>query len=186
MNKKAERFDVMLEEQKIECFDRIELKDSFNGILYRTTIDVKNQYLPVMLTIDASIYSVVRIILGDRIVNDDNRAAVDAHINETNRGQKVFKYFYSEDGTLFVDACIVASDENFDPHLVQVVLEVIMEHLRTTYGDTMAIVWNVGNAAEGGASQAHPEREAQEEQADTGEQDSREGSVEQKEQKELF
>lgn len=148
MNKKAERFDAMLEEQKIESFDRVELKDSFNGILYRTTIDVKNQYLPVMLTIDASIYSVVRIILGERIVNDENRAAVDAYINEINRSQKVFKYFYAEDGTLFVDACIVASDDSFDPHLVQVVLEVVMDHLKNSYGDTMSIVWNAGIPAE--------------------------------------
>ncbi|BEU88493.1 hypothetical protein TAMA11512_19570 [Selenomonas sp. TAMA-11512] len=154
MNKKAEVFDAMLEEQKIESFDRSELKDSFNGVLYRTTIDVKNQYLPVFLTIDASIYSVVRIILGDRIVNDDNRAAMDKYINEINRSQKVFKYYYADDGTLFVDACIVSSDESFEPRLVQVVLEVVIEHLKKTYGDTMSIIWNVDA----------PESERQEEQ----------------------
>lgn len=153
MNKKAERFDAMLEEQKISSFERVELKDSFNGILYRTMIDVKNQYLPVMIVLDASIYSVVRIILGDRIVNDDNRIAVDTHINGINRSQKVFKYFYTEEGSLVVDACIVASDESFEPHLVQVVLEVIMEHLKNTYGDTMSIVWNVMSPGEAEESQ---------------------------------
>ena len=62
MNKKAEKFEKMLKENKIECFQKEEIKDELHTVLYRSFMEIEGLQLPVVVILDDSIYSIFRRI----------------------------------------------------------------------------------------------------------------------------
>ena len=67
---------------------------------------------------------------------------INAFLNEMNRSYKVFKYVAADDGTIYLDSCIPSSNEMFDPQLVRVILDVIVNHLQSEYKKIMKEVWD--------------------------------------------
>ena len=104
-------------------------------------MEIKGQFLPVIVIFDASIYGIVRVIVGSKVVNEKNESDLAAYINEMNSRYKVFKYYTVEDGSLVLDACLPASDEGFEPDIVRTILDVVLQHLDETFGDTMKTIW---------------------------------------------
>jgi hypothetical protein len=49
----------------------------------------------------------------------------------------VFKYYISEQNDVVLDCCIPAGDAQFDPEMIRVLLDVILNHLGEEY-DSMA------------------------------------------------
>lgn len=141
MNKKAEIFNAMLEENKIEAFRTEELEDEFHTVLYRSSMEIQGQYLPTILILDDSIYSMVRVVIAAKVVTKENKAKVEAYLDGLNQHYKVFKYYTTEDGDLILDCCVPSSDEHFDSNLIRTILDVILKHLEESYKDTMKAVW---------------------------------------------
>lgn len=141
MNKKAEIFNAMLEENKIEAFRTEELEDEFHTVLYRSSMEIQGQYLPTILILDDSIYSMVRVVIAAKVVTKENKAQVKTYIDGMNQHYKVFKYYTTEDGDLILDCCVPSSDEHFDSNLIRTILDVILKHLEESYKDTMKAVW---------------------------------------------
>lgn len=140
-SEKAEKFDAMLKELDIQAFQKQEVGDEYGTVLYRSSMEIKGQFLPVIVILDASIYGIVRVIVGSKVVNEKNESDLAAYINEMNSHYKVFKYYTVEDGSLVLDACLPASDEGFEPDIVRTILDVILQHLDETFGDTMKTIW---------------------------------------------
>ncbi len=132
-NIKAEKFETYSKEIGLDCFSREDIGDENNTVLFRTYVDVENNTLTMLIITDATIYTIVRLQLAEHIVHDGNRAALIEYINEVNRRYKVFKYIISDDGNVFLDACIPCSGDFFDPKLVHVVLDVIVSHVQEEY-----------------------------------------------------
>ena len=128
-SEKAAKFDAMLEELGIQAFQKQEVGDEYGTVL------------PVIVIFDASIYGIVRVIVGSKVVNEKNESDLAAYINEMNSRYKVFKYYTVEDGSLVLDACLPASDEGFEPDIVRTILDVVLQHLDETFGDTMKTIW---------------------------------------------
>ena len=141
MNKKAEIFNAMLEENKIEAFRTEELEDEFHTVLYRSSMEIQGQYLPTILILDDSIYSMVRVVIAAKVVTKENKAKVEAYLDGLNQHYKVFKYYTTEDGDLILDCCVPSSDEHFDSNLIRTILDVILKHLEESYKETMKAVW---------------------------------------------
>ena len=140
-SEKAVKFDAMLKELDIQAFQKQEVGDEYGTVLYRSSMEIKGQFLPVIVILDASIYGLVRVIVGSKVVNEKNESDLAAYINEMNSRYKVFKYYTVEDGSLVLDACLPASDEAFEPDIVRTILDVILQHLDETFGDTMKTIW---------------------------------------------
>ena len=140
-SEKAVKFDAMLKELDIQAFQKQEVGDEYGTVLYRSSMEIKGQFLPVIVILDASIYGIVRVIVGSKVVNEKNESDLAAYINEMNSRYKVFKYYTVEDGSLVLDACLPASDEAFEPDIVRTILDVILQHLDETFGDTMKTIW---------------------------------------------
>ena len=141
MNKKAEIFNAMLAENKIEAFHTEELEDEFHTVLYRSGMEIQGQYLPTILILDDSIYTLVRVVIASRVVTAENKTQVENYIDGVNQHYKIFKYYTTEEGDLVIDCCVPSSDEHFDSNLIRTILDVILKHLEESYKETMKAVW---------------------------------------------
>ena len=142
MNKKAELFNAMLEENKIEAFKSEEMQDEFHTVLYHSNMEVSGQYLPLALLLDDSLYSMLRIWVAQKVVTDTNRAQLEACFNRMNQHYKIFKYYATEEGDIVLDCCIPSADEHFDSRLVRTVIDVVLKHLQEEYAEIMKVVWS--------------------------------------------
>ncbi len=141
MNKKAEKFDKMLQDAEIKAFQTEEMKDEFHTVLYRSNMQISGQNLPMVLIMDDSIYTMCRVWVAVKVVTDKNRQAVQEILNEMNQQYKVFKYYITPEGDIVLDCCVTASEEFFDPNIIRTILDVILRHLEEKYADLMKIVW---------------------------------------------
>lgn len=141
METKAAQFDAMLKELGIEAFSKRELGDEYGTVVYDSRMEAKGQVLPVFVVLDDSLYGIVRVVVGNQVVNDKNEMELASYINELNRQYKLFKYYMTEDGSLILDAGVPSSDRNFDPHVIRVILDVILNHLDETFPETMKKIW---------------------------------------------
>lgn len=96
----------------------------------------------VIIITDSTIYTIIRVQVGAGLVKEDNHVKFGEYLNGLNRSYKVFKYVVAENGAVFLDACLPSTNESFDPEVVRVVLDVIVDHLNQEYKNIMKEVWN--------------------------------------------
>lgn len=142
MNLKDTKFTEFLAKNKIECFQKEEIKDELNTTVFRTFLEIEGQNLPMAIVTDNSIYTNIRVQIIAKIIKEKKSKEILNFINKLNREYKAFKYYVSEDGDLCLDTCIVAIDEGFNPETVYTVINVILEHLTEYYSTFMKTVWS--------------------------------------------
>lgn len=141
MTLKAEKFDKFLEEKEIKCFQKEEIKDQLNTVIYRSFMEVEGQNLPIIVITDSSIYTMVRVQVAAKLAKEHNTGEILEYINELNRQFKVFKYFVTDNGDLCLDSCIVTDVETFNSEIVYTVIDVILKHLVEFYPAIMRKIW---------------------------------------------
>ena len=123
MNTKAEKFKAYIDKVDPKAFMVDEIKDDErHSVAFRSGIEVKGQRLPFLVLIDDSIYVMLRIFVATQVVNDGNTAAIHDFINQGNKEYKVFKFYTSDNGDIVLDICLPASDDAFDPQLVDAMI----------------------------------------------------------------
>ena len=138
MNPKAKKFEEML--KQLPDDNVFEMREAENDqdhlVLFRSSLKVREDwYLPMVVFIDDTIYTIVRVWAMTDAVNDENRARVRDFLMDMNRRYKVFKYYDTEQGDVVLDACLPNSEENFDPEGVAVIIDVLWDHLKEQYGE---------------------------------------------------
>ena len=141
MNKKAEKFEKMLKENKIECFQKEEIKDELHTVLFRSFMEIEGLQLPVVVILDDSIYSIFRTLVIGKGVNEKNRNDVNNIVNSLNSTYKAFKYIATEAGEIVLDVCVPCSDDTFDPNLIRVMIDVAIKNLNENYRKIVKTVW---------------------------------------------
>ncbi|WP_278537992.1 YbjN domain-containing protein [Fusobacterium varium] len=142
---KTEKFDKFLDEKEIKCFQKEEIGDELETVVYRSFMEVEGQNLPIIVITDNSIYSMIRVQVAAKVVKNHNLEKVLEYINELNRQYKVFKYFVTEDGDLCLDSCIPSSSDSFDGELVYTIIDVLLKHLVEHYAVLMRKIWSENN-----------------------------------------
>lgn len=136
MNQKAEKFTQMLSQLPDDnVFEVREVEDSEEHlVLFRSSLEAtKDVYLPMVVFLDDTIYTMVRVWVMTDVVNDENRGRVRGILSELNRRYKVFKYYDTEQGDIVLDACLPDNAEHFDPEGVAIIIDVIWDHLKEQY-----------------------------------------------------
>ncbi len=146
MNAKAEKFVKMLKENKIEVFNKEELKDELKTVLFRSAMEIEGQRLPIVILIDDSIYVICRTLVAGKCVDESNSAEVYKHLNFLNSSYKTFKYFVPENGEIVMDVCLPTTVEQFEPNMVRALIDMSVKNLEENYRKLMKVVW--GNAGE--------------------------------------
>ncbi len=145
MNAKAEKFAKMLKDNDIKCFSSEELKDEMNPVLFRSSMEIEGQRLPLIVVIDDSIYIICRTLVAGKCVTDANRTAILRHLNMLNGSYKTFKYFITDAGEILMDLCLPTTNEIFDPNMVRGLIDLCVKNLEENYRQLMQTVW--GNSA---------------------------------------
>ena len=141
MNAKATSFEKMLQENKIVCFQKEEIKDELNTTLFRSYMEIEGVQLPVVIILDDSIYAIFRTLVLSKGVNDSNRASVEKLVNRLNGTYKAFKFIVSEAGEIILDVCIASANETFDPNLLRVMIDMAIKNLNENYRQIVKTVW---------------------------------------------
>ena len=68
------------------------------------------------------------------------------YLDEQNRKYKLFKYSTSPGGDVELDCCLLNADSNFDAEMLQISIDVILEHLLSEYAALMKVVWGADKA----------------------------------------
>ncbi len=142
MNTKALKFNDFIKENMPNIFQMEELPNhELHAVVYNTAMEVDKQNLPFMLIIDDSIYVMFQVRLANAVVNAGNRSAVLEHLNSLNETYKVFKYYVDANGSIIIESCLPATDDEFVPGLVHAAINVVYTHLQEEYKKIMKIVW---------------------------------------------
>lgn len=136
-NLKAKKFEKYITDNKMNFFVKKEMKDEAETIVFQSNIKVEGQTIPMGIITDNTIYTIIRVQVGSQLVKDSNKNRFPEYINKLNRSYKVFKYVVAEDGSLFLDCCLPSTNDSFDPEIVRVVLDVVVDHLNTEYKNIM-------------------------------------------------
>ena len=137
---KAEKFQAFLKEKDINVFEAQALSDEFHTTIFRSRIEAKGQIMPMAIFIDDSIFTIIRTQVATGF-NEKNIDSIKSHLNMLNAEYKMFKYYLSEDGNIYLDICAPFVDETFDSRMIQTLLPILMQQLETVYVDLMAVVW---------------------------------------------
>ena len=143
MNTKALKFNEYIKENLPNVF-RIE-EDSNNElhpVIYSAIMDVDKKDLDFWLVIDDSFIVYFQARLANSIVNKKNRIVVLEHLNSLNETYKTFKYYIDEQGSIIIESCLLATDEEFNPGLVHGSINAVLTHLQEEYKNIMKIVWS--------------------------------------------
>lgn len=142
MNKKAVAFKKYLDERQITCFAIEEIADDkLNTAVFRSQIDVEGQQLPTIIILDSSIYGIIRVKVASSALNENNEAVLMKRLNELNRQYKIFKYYFADDGSLFLDSYVLNNSGQVDGDMIYTVLDVIIKHLNAEYKNLMKLIW---------------------------------------------
>ena len=90
----------------------------------------QQQYVQVLL--NDSIYGVIKVLVGHKVLTEENKGRVLEYINGLNERLEAFKYVATQDGHLELKCSLVADEAHFDPELILVMLlNVIQPHLES-------------------------------------------------------
>lgn len=142
MNKKAELFQLYLEKNSINCFQVQEIAaDPLNTVVFHSSIAVEGQELPTAIILDDSIYTMIRVRVASKAMQTENEVALIKFINKVNAHYKIFKYYFTDDGSLVLDAYLMELPERLDGNMIYTTLDVIVKHLLAEYKNIMKIIW---------------------------------------------
>ena len=146
-NPKAEKFRKFLEEAKISFFRAEAVGDEARTVLFRTMLSVHKQQLPLIFFTDASIYTMIRILILPAVMNGNNRGKVIEYLTGLNSKYKIFKYSVTAEGDIVLDISLPCLPEFFDPRLIMTAVEIAVSHLNEIFFEFMRQVWGSGNDA---------------------------------------
>lgn len=142
MNPKAEKFQEMLNKNELKFFQQEEVKDDeFNTSLFRSSMEIEGQKLPLVVIVDDSIFVVCRTLIVAKAVKDDNVAEVLDFLNKLNGSYKVLKYYLTKDKELILDCCLPTTVEGFEPDMVRALIDLSVKNLEQNYRPIMQKVW---------------------------------------------
>lgn len=139
-NAKVKAFQAFLDEQGIDSFTVETMEDEAQTVLFRSNIEMSGQILPMAVIIDRSVFTIIRLELF-RGFDMERKGDMTDYLNEVNADFKMFKYYLRTDGLIYIDLCLPFVDETFDPKMIQLMLNVLIQHLSGTYKAFMAKVW---------------------------------------------
>ena len=142
---KAEKFDAFIKEREVGGFHKEAYDDQFRTVVYFSGLQTAGQQQFVQVVLNDSIYGMIKVLVGHKVVNEKNREKVLEYLNQLNNRFGAFKYIVTQDGNLELDCSLVANDETFDPEVIIVMLlNVIQPHLESELLRLPAVVGGPG------------------------------------------
>ena len=137
----AKKYQQYLEIKEIKNFKQEELEDEHRSVIFRSSVAVQGQYIPLGVIFDDTIYVIVRANLAPKALNDENAYAVSSYLLRLNHGNKLFKYYLAPDTSIILDACIPMLPQNFSAELIQTIVGVVVKEVEKRHDELMQLIW---------------------------------------------
>ena len=142
MNTKAESFKNFVRENHPDVFQINELEgDKQEAVIFRSTVGVQGQQLPLLLVIDTSVFVIIRVQICPQALNEVEPSALYKFINEQNFNYKPFKFFLNGAGDLMLENCLMFTGEEVKSDEIYLMFDVIITYLNENYRGIMKLIW---------------------------------------------
>lgn len=145
-NEKEKLFDAYLAKENLNFFHKRALHNESDTVIYITAIPAGDYRLLCAVMTDNSIYTIVRCHLGDRVPSAADEPAFLEFLRSLNARHAFFKYAMNEEGGLYLDVCLSARDDHFDPAMIRMTLNLIVYHMQETYPSIVTWLARPGDA----------------------------------------
>lgn len=140
-NERSRLFQAFLEREELNFFEVKEFDDAVNTVMFRSYIQTSVGQVPLVVILDNSIYSIVRVTLGYDVVTPENEYAISRFIQEINSKYKSFKlYIESDDHSVYLDCVYMSTVESFEPELLYVLMSQLVEFIPEAHREVTALV----------------------------------------------
>lgn len=147
MNTKAESFKNFVRENHPDVFQIEELGgDKQEAVIFRSTVGVQGQQLPLLLVIDTSVFMIIRVQICPQALNEVEPSKLYKFINEQNFNYKPFKFFLNSAGDLMLENCLLFTGEEVNSDEIYLMFEVIITYLNENYRGIMKLIWGGAEA----------------------------------------
>lgn len=138
-NLKADILDQYFKREGLNFFRRINARDTrddpFDTVVFLTALPAgKHHKVACTVATDNSMYVLIRVHLGTAPKGPARKTFID-FLNNLNARYAIGKYSINEDENVFLDICITARSENFDPYVVRTCLDLLVFHMGECYDD---------------------------------------------------
>ena len=142
MNTKAESFKNFVRENHPDVFQIEELEgDKQEAVVFRSTVGVQGQQLPLLVVIDSSVFAIIRVQICPQALNETEQPALYKFINEQNFSYKPFKFYLNSAGDLMLETCLLFTGEEVKSDEIYLMFEVIINYLNENYRGIMKLIW---------------------------------------------
>ena len=141
INGKAEKFKDFVIANNMKFFSAEETGDELNSVFFRTDISVNGQKLPLLLSTDDSIYTMIKIRIAPHALKEHNKERLLEYMNKLNASYKVFKYSANDGGDIMLDISLPCGADFFDVRVIMALIDLAIQHLGEAYPEFMKIVW---------------------------------------------
>jgi len=141
LNDFAEKFTAYLTEIDDRRFQREDIADEHNSVIFRTNLAVQGQQIPLGILFDNTVYVIIRANMATHAVNDNNAYEVNHFITRMNCNSKLFKYYITPNTSIILDACIPMLPDEFSVKLIDTILQVVMKEVAAHHRELMQIIW---------------------------------------------
>lgn len=144
MATKARAFQDFLDAKEIKAFvsETIE-NDPEQTTVFRSRVEVDGQALPLLVLLDRSIFSMIRVQILPKCKTEENELAVLKLANDLNLKYKPFKLYFDGEGSLILDICMITPDEKAEEigDMVYGMFNVMITFLNENYRTMMKTIW---------------------------------------------
>lgn len=145
-NQKTRMLDAYFAQEKLNFFHKRALGNDTDTVIYITAIPAGDYRLLAAVITDNSIYTIVRCHLGDRTPGAADEADFLEFLRSLNARHAFFKYAMNADGGLYLDVCLAARDDHFDPAMIRMTLNLLVYHMQETYPEIVKWLAKPGDA----------------------------------------
>ena len=144
MATKARAFQDFLDAKEIKPFvSEIIENDPQQTTIFRSRVEVDGQELPLLVLLDRSIFSMIRVQISPKCKTEENELAVLKLANDLNLKYKPFKLYFDGEGSLILDICMITPDEKAEEigDMVYGMFNVMITFLNENYRTMMKTIW---------------------------------------------
>ena len=145
-NNKAPLLDAYFEKEGLHFFQKRPLGDGEDTAVYFTAIPAAGHRLLTAVLTDSSIYANIRCHLGGRAWGKADDGAYLEFLRKLNAAHAFFKYAANQQGGLYVDICIPARDDHFEPAMIRTAMNLLVYHLGEEYARILPWLDEAGDA----------------------------------------
>ena len=144
MATKARAFQDFLDAKEIKAFvSEIIENDPEQTTVFRSRVEVDGQELPLLVLLDRSIFSMIRVQISPKCKTEENELSVLKLANDLNLKYKPFKLYFDGEGSLILDICMITPDEKAEEigDMVYGMFNVMITFLNENYRTMMKTIW---------------------------------------------